>query len=85
MIALIAWPALLCVALFAIGFIAPRLSERVQGRLDHGAERATSAAQAKPEPVRAAGESTLDTSRRAADRTSEAGRRERGRAARARQ
>jgi hypothetical protein len=76
-IALIGLVVIVCAGLLVLGFLAPRLSRRVQQRLDRGAERAGSAAQSQPKPVRKAGERSVKLSQRAVDRTSEVGRHER--------
>jgi hypothetical protein len=83
-IALIGLVIILCAGLLVLGFLAPRLSRRVQGHLDRGAERAESATGSKPEPARAVGERSVNFSRKAVDRTSEVGRGEREEAERAR-
>ena len=52
MILLIGLVVIVCAGLLVLGFLAPRLSRRVQKRLDRGAQRARSAARSQPKPAR---------------------------------
>ena len=71
---LIALVVVLALALLALGFFAPRLSRRLQGRLDQKAEEAESKAETQPKPVRDGLDRSLELSRKTADRATEAGR-----------
>jgi hypothetical protein len=83
-ILLIGLVVIVCAGLLVLGFLAPRLSRRVQKRLDRGAQRAKSAARSQPKPARKAGERSAELTQRAFDRTSEVGRHEREEAEQAR-
>lgn len=72
--ALIILVVALCLALVALGFFAPRLSRRFQGRMDRDADRAESKAESEPKPVQGMVERPLEWSRRAADKATSAGR-----------
>lgn len=68
------------VALVALGFLAPRLSRRLQGRMDRRAEQAEAKAGSQPQPLRSASEGSVQFSKETADRATATGRQGRERA-----
>ncbi|MFZ0218560.1 MAG: hypothetical protein WAM30_21700 [Candidatus Dormiibacterota bacterium] len=66
-----------CIVLLVLGFLAPKLSRRLQARVDRGADRGRRVTDDKAQdaqPVDKMAKSSIDTTQKAADRTSEAGR-----------
>lgn len=81
----IALVVIVALALVGLGFFAPRLSRRLQGRMDRMVERAESKAESQPKLVRNALERSLELSRRSADRATGAGREGRDKAEQAKE
>ena len=82
--ALIALVVVVGLGLIALGFFAPRLSRRLQRRMDHTARRAEAKAEKEPEPLRTMTKRSLEFSDKAADDATHVGREGRDEAERAR-
>ncbi len=66
-----------CLVLLGLGFVAPRYSRRPQGKLDHVLDKAHAASQRKGGLLGKLGKKSSHTSKKAADTSTEAGRKAR--------
>lgn len=71
---LIAVLAAACLVLLVLGFVAPRLSRKPQGKLEHGIDRADDRAQREGGLPAKMGHNSAHISRKAVDKSTETGR-----------